>query len=102
MFTIVLYAAVAAFIDGDDTSYLMHPQFGGIVKNFDWTENGAKGILFTELPAFIKAYESAKAAKLSDSEIAWINGYHAQVREAVMSHLSDHEMGWLLQATAAI
>ncbi|MBP8221135.1 MAG: aminopeptidase P family protein [Aeromonadaceae bacterium] len=39
---------------------------------------------------------------LSDSEIAWINGYHAQVREAVMSHLSDHEMGWLLQATAAI
>lgn len=64
------YAAVAAFIDGDDTSYLMHPQFGGIVKNFDWTENGAKGILFTELPAFIKAYESAKAAKLSDSEIA--------------------------------
>ena len=39
---------------------------------------------------------------LSDSEIAWINSYHAQVREAVMSHLSDHEMGWLLQATAAI
>ena len=26
----------------------------------------------------------------------------AEVREAVMSHLSDHEMGWLLQATAAI
>ena len=25
-----------------------------------------------------------------------------EVREAVMSHLSDHEMGWLLQATAAI
>lgn len=39
---------------------------------------------------------------LSDNEIAWINSYHAEVREAVMSHLSDHEMGWLLQATAAI
>ena len=39
---------------------------------------------------------------LSDTEITWINSYHAEVREAVMSHLSDHEMGWLLQATAAI
>lgn len=39
---------------------------------------------------------------LSDQEMAWINGYHAQVREAVMPHLSDHEMGWLLQATAPI
>ena len=39
---------------------------------------------------------------LSDQELAWINGYHAQVREAVMPHLSDHEMGWLLQATAPI
>ena len=39
---------------------------------------------------------------LSDTEITWINSYHAEIREAVMSHLSDHEMGWLLQATAAI
>ncbi len=39
---------------------------------------------------------------LSDSEITWINSYHAEVRDAVKSHLSDHEMGWLLQATAAI
>ena len=39
---------------------------------------------------------------LCQQEIEWINGYHAQVREAVMPHLSDHEMGWLLQATAPI
>jgi len=39
---------------------------------------------------------------LSDSEIVWINSYHAEVREMVMPHLSDHEMGWMLQATAPL
>ena len=39
---------------------------------------------------------------LSDNEIVWINSYHAEVREMVMPHLSDHEMGWMLQATAPL
>ncbi|MFC3913416.1 aminopeptidase P family protein [Pseudaeromonas sharmana] len=39
---------------------------------------------------------------LSEDEIVWINSYHAEVREAVKAHLSDHEIGWLLQATAPI
>ena len=41
-------------------------------------------------------------ALLSEDEIVWINSYHAEVREAVKAHLSDHEIGWLLQATAPI
>lgn len=64
------YAAVAGFIDGDDNAYLMYPELSSIFGEFNWTDHGAKGALFTELPVYAKAYQSAKAAKLSDSETA--------------------------------
>lgn len=64
------YASVAGFIDGDDNAYLMYPELISIFREFNWTDHGAKGALFTELPVYAKAYQSAKAAKLSDSETA--------------------------------
>ena len=48
----------------------MYPELSSIFGEFNWTDHGAKGALFTELPVYAKAYQSAKAAKLSDSETA--------------------------------
>ncbi|WOI52254.1 aminopeptidase P family protein [Parvularcula sp. LCG005] len=39
---------------------------------------------------------------LTDAELAWVNNYHAQVREALTSLLPDETAAWLQQRTAAI
>jgi len=70
------YAAAVALIDGDDTSYLMHSDLAYIVfSNIDWTKYGAKGAIFSEGPAYAKAYARAKAAKLSESEAAALEAF---------------------------
>lgn len=39
---------------------------------------------------------------LSPKEIAWLNAYHAQVREKLGKHLDANERAWLDRATAAL
>jgi Xaa-Pro aminopeptidase len=39
---------------------------------------------------------------LNGEELAWINDYHAWVREAQLQHLDEQDSGWLKQATRAI
>lgn len=65
------FAAVAGLVDGDDTAYLAHPsELIYIFGKDKWTDNGAKGTIFTEFPLYAQAYQSAKAAKLTDQETA--------------------------------
>lgn len=39
---------------------------------------------------------------LTPDEIAWVNTYHARVREALTEHLTEEENTWLTAATASI
>ena len=65
------YAAVAGLVDGDDKAYFAHPaELIYIFGKENWTDHGAKGAIFTEFPVYAKAYQSAKAAKLTDQETA--------------------------------
>jgi len=38
-------------------------------------------------------------AMLTDDEIAWLNGYHARVREALSPLVDDETAAWLISAT---
>lgn len=69
-FTPEQYAAVAGFVDGDDTAYLANNDLSNLFYyDTDWTAKGAKGALFKEIPVFGKAYQHAKAAKLSEQDL---------------------------------
>lgn len=41
-------------------------------------------------------------SRLDVEEIAWLNDYHAQVRDALMPHLASEEQQWLAQATRPV
>ncbi len=39
---------------------------------------------------------------LNDNEVAWLNAYHAKVRDSLQNHVNGAAREWLLKATAAI
>lgn len=74
-FTPEQYAAVAGFVDGDETAYLANNDLSLIFYyDTDWTAKGAKGALFKEFPVFGKSFQNAKAAKLSAQELKALEG----------------------------
>ena len=100
------YAAVAGFIDGDDNAYLMYPELSSIFGEFNWTDHGAKGALFTELPVYAKAYQSAKAAKLSDSETAALEAlsqpFYAQAAKLRQAEAARNAAAKLKECTVVV
>ena len=65
-------------------------------------EDGPPMFQFKALTAAPFDIRLIDADLLNDEEVAWINDYHAWVREAQLPHLDEQDSAWLKQATRAI
>jgi Xaa-Pro aminopeptidase len=100
-------ALVAGMILSNEPGYYKTGAYGIRIENLLLVENRKQGIekpllgfeTLTFAPIDLRLVEPAL---LSFEEIAWLNGYHAAVREKIGSELAAVERDWLEQATAPL
>jgi Xaa-Pro aminopeptidase len=100
-------ALVAGMILSNEPGYYKTGAYGIRIENLLLVENRKQGIekpllgfeTLTFSPIDLRLVEPAL---LSFEEIAWLNGYHAAVREKIGSELAAVERDWLEQATAPL
>jgi Xaa-Pro aminopeptidase len=100
-------ALVAGMILSNEPGYYKAGAYGIRIENLLLVEKRKQGIekpllgfeTLTFAPIDLRLVEPAL---LSFEEIAWLNGYHASVREKIGSELAAVERDWLEQATAPL
>jgi Xaa-Pro aminopeptidase len=100
-------ALVAGMILSNEPGYYKSGAYGIRIENLLLVENRKQGIekpllgfeTLTFAPIDLRLVEPAL---LAFEEIAWLNGYHAAVREKIGSELAAVERDWLEQATAPL
>jgi Xaa-Pro aminopeptidase len=92
----------------DEPGYYKAGEYGIRIENLILTVAldvaGAEKEMFGFETLTFAPYERAliDVAMLDAGEIAWIDGYHARVREIVAPQLEGDAAGWLLQATSPL
>jgi Xaa-Pro aminopeptidase len=100
-------ALVAGMILSNEPGYYKTGAYGIRIENLLLVEKRKQGIekpllgfeTLTFAPIDLRLVEPAL---LSFEEIAWLNGYHAAVREKIIKELAAVERDWLEQATAPL
>lgn len=86
-----------------EPGYYREGEFGLRVENQVETVAAAPGFLrFETLTLAPIDLSLADLSALTREEVAWLDGYHARVREALSDKLSPSAQGWLERMTAAI
>jgi Xaa-Pro aminopeptidase len=87
----------------NEPGYYENGEYGIRIENLITVREGADGYLEFETLSFAPiAREAIDAELLSPAERAWLNAYHAEVREKLLPQLAAAEADWLRQATSPL
>ncbi|MBB5212923.1 aminopeptidase P family protein [Microbulbifer hydrolyticus] len=95
----------AGMIVSNEPGFYRTDEYGIRIENLIFVKSSDQYPGFLEFEALTLApieRQLIEPSLLTDSELEWLNGYHAQVRETLSPLVNDHTRSWLEAATRPI